>query len=85
MWYSGEHGEGGLMIRVLSLSFFIDKMVLVKTLELQGVASGSNEFTGMKPLLWAAAETGSRHKCWVWYMPQDMSISLLYRAEQRGK
>lgn len=57
-------------------SFFIDKMVLVKTLNLQDVASGSNEFTGVKIWLWEVAETASRHKCWVSYMPWDVRSRL---------
>ena len=31
-----------------SLSFFVDKMVLVKRLNLQGVAPGLNEFSSVK-------------------------------------
>lgn len=58
------------------LSFFIDEMVLVKTLNLQDVASGSNEFTGVKIWLWEVAETASRHKCWVSYMAWAMSSRL---------
>lgn len=42
-----------------SLSCFIDKTVLVKRLDLQGVASVSNEFTW----LWEVAETGFKYRC----------------------
>lgn len=64
MWYSGEHLGSEDRSPRPSLSCFIDKMVLVKRLDLQGVASGSNEFTGVKTSwLWEVAETGFKYRC----------------------
>lgn len=61
-----------------SLSFFIEKIVLVERLNLQGVVSGSDEFRGVRmSWLWEVADTGPKHRASVSSVTWEMSSSLL--------